>query len=102
MHVSTITFCSSSRYSHHVHDSSMLARHALRFPNTKVSRGYPTATDDTIFFIKGSMKEARNLSTLLDLFADFLGLQINHTKSSLVSFDLTREEGFNARRPWKH
>ena len=27
--------------------------------------------DDTMLFIEGSMEEARNLSTLLDLFADF-------------------------------
>ena len=38
------------------------------------------------------MEEARNLSTLLDLFVNFLGLQINCAKSAFVGFDLTLEE----------
>ena len=37
------------------------------------------------------MKETRNLSTLLNLFADFLGLEINRTKLALVGFGLTHE-----------
>ena len=39
------------------------------------------------------MEEARNLSTLLDLFVDFSGLQLNRAKSTLVGFGLTHEEG---------
>ena len=38
------------------------------------------------------MEEARNLSTILDLFADFSGLQINRAKSAFVGFELTHEE----------
>ena len=38
------------------------------------------------------MEEARNLSTILDLFADFFGLQINRAKSAFVGFELTHEE----------
>ena len=38
------------------------------------------------------MKETRNLSTLLNLFADFLGLEINRTKLALVGFGVTYEE----------
>ena len=37
------------------------------------------------------MEEARNLSTLLDLFVDFSGLQINRVQSALVGFSLTHE-----------
>ena len=40
------------------------------------------------------MEEARNLSSLLDLFADFSSLQINRVKSAFVGFGLTHEEGF--------
>ena len=36
--------------------------------------------DDATFFIEVSMEEAKNLSTLLDLFVDFWGLQINHAE----------------------
>ena len=32
--------------------------------------------DETIFFVKSSVEEARNLSTRQDLFVDFSGLQI--------------------------
>ena len=49
--------------------------------------------DDTTLFIEGLVEEARHLSTLLDLFTDFLGLQINRVKSAFVSFSLTHEEG---------
>ena len=48
--------------------------------------------DDTTFFIEGSVEEAKNLSTLLDLFADFWGLQINRAKSAFVGFSLAEEE----------
>ena len=49
--------------------------------------------DDTTFFIEGSVEEARNLFTLLVLFVNFSGLQINCVKSNLVGFSLTHEEG---------
>ena len=39
------------------------------------------------------MEEARNLSTHLNLFADFSGLQRNCAKSALAGFGLTHEEG---------
>ena len=48
--------------------------------------------DDTILFIEGLVEEARNLSTLLDIFMNFLGLQINSTKSAFQGFGLTQEE----------
>ena len=38
------------------------------------------------------MEEAKNLSTLLDLFADSTGIQINHAKSAFVEFKLDPEE----------
>ena len=45
--------------------------------------------DGIMFFIEGSMEEARNLSIVLDLFADFLGVQINRTKLAFLGFGLT-------------
>ena len=88
MPVSTIAFCSSNGCSRHVHDSNMLARHAPRFANTKFSSGYPIAAVRRChyFFIEGSVEEARNLSTLLDLFMDFSGLQINRAKINFGEF----------------
>ena len=44
--------------------------------------------DNTMFYIENSVEGARNLSILLDLFTDFSGLQINHTKSTLIGFGL--------------
>ena len=40
----------------------------------------------------GSMEEARNLFALVDLFADFLGLQINRAILSFVGFGLFQDE----------
>ena len=48
--------------------------------------------DDTTFFMVGSVEKARNLSTILDLFADFSGLQINRAKSTFVGFGVTQDE----------
>ena len=42
--------------------------------------------NDTMFFMEGSMEEAKNLSTLLDLFADVSGLQINHSELAFMDF----------------
>ena len=47
---------------------------------------------DTTFFTEGLVDEVRNLSILLDLFVDFLGLQINHIKSAFLGFKLTQQE----------
>ena len=38
----------------------------------------------TMIFMEGSVDEAKNLSTLKDLIADFSGLQIDHTKSAFL------------------
>ena len=48
--------------------------------------------DDTTFFMEGSVEAARNLSTILDLFAHFSGLLISRAKSAFVGFGLTQEE----------
>ena len=40
--------------------------------------------NDTTFITEGSTEEAWNLSTLLYLFTDCLGLQINHAKTAFV------------------
>ena len=62
------------------------------------TRSYPESIpvlqylDDTTFFMEGWGEEARNLSTLLYLFADFLGLQISCAKSDFVGFGLTQEK----------
>ena len=43
------------------------------------------------FLIEGLMEKVRNLSTLLHLFEEFFGLQINQAKSFFVSFELLEE-----------
>ena len=48
--------------------------------------------DDTTFFIQGSETAARTLSQMMDIFADFSGLQLNRAKSSFVGFGLAKEE----------
>ena len=48
--------------------------------------------DDTTFFIECSVEEARNLSTVLDLFVVFSGLQIDCTKSTFLGFGQTLDE----------
>ena len=59
---------------------------------------YPTSipllqcADDTTFFSKGSRDEAKNISTLLDLFTNFSSLQINGAKQAFVGFRLSQEE----------
>ena len=64
----------------------MLARLVEGVPDVELARGDSDATnkyaDDTISFIEGLVEEARNWSILLDLFGDFLGLQINCVKST--------------------
>ena len=48
--------------------------------------------DDTTLFIEDSVEEARNMSTVLDLFTDYSGIRINWVKSALISFKLSWEE----------
>ena len=52
--------------------------------------------DDITFFMEGSVEEARNLSTILDLFTNFSSLQIYCAKSAFVGFELTQEESLEA------
>ena len=72
----------------------MFAQHAQRLPDTELPKGYPLLLykDNTTFFMEGSVEEARDLSTLLDLFPDFASLQINWAKSAFVGFGLTQED----------
>ena len=48
--------------------------------------------NNTTFFMEGLVEEARNLPTLLDLFADFLPMQLNRAKSTFVEFGLLQDE----------
>ena len=48
--------------------------------------------DDTMFYMEGSVEEAKNLSTLLDVFADCLGLRLNREKSEFTGFGLSQQE----------
>ena len=48
--------------------------------------------DDTLFFMEGGVEEAKNLSPLLDVFADCSGLRINREKSEFIGFGMSREE----------
>ena len=44
------------------------------------------------FFLDDSKEEAKIIPTLSNLFADCLGLRINHSKSAFVKFRLSHEE----------
>ena len=48
--------------------------------------------DDTTFFIQRSWAAAHTLSTMMDIFSDFSGLQLNRAKSSFIGFELSQEE----------
>ena len=48
--------------------------------------------DDSTFFMEGSMEAVKNLSLILNLFANVPGLQINRGKSAVVYFGLSSEE----------
>ena len=48
--------------------------------------------DDTLFFMEGSVEEAKNLSALLDVFPDCSGLRLNREKSEFIGFGLSRDE----------
>ena len=47
---------------------------------------------DTTFFIRGSTVAVHHVSTMLDIFSDFLSLQLNRSKSSVVNIGLDSEE----------
>ena len=75
--------------------NQVCARGMLRgFQTECYTTGIPLLryADDTVFFIEGVTQEAKMLSILLNLFVDFSRLQLNHTKSSLIKFGLTRVE----------
>ena len=48
--------------------------------------------DDTTFFIQGSWAATHTLSTMMDIFSDFSGLQFNRAKSSFIGFELSPKE----------
>ena len=48
--------------------------------------------DDTVFFIEGSVEEAKNLSALLDVFADCSGLRLIRGKSKFTGSGLSQDE----------
>ena len=48
--------------------------------------------DDTVFFMEGSVEEAKNLSALLDVFAYCSGLRLNRGKSEFTGFGLSQDE----------
>ena len=54
--------------------------------------------DVIMFFMEGLVELAKNLSVMLDLFNDCLGLQINLTKSALNKFGLSQEEKIQCAR----
>ena len=47
---------------------------------------------DTTFFLCGSTVAAPQVSTMLDIFSDFSGLQLNRGKSSVVGIGLSSED----------
>ena len=48
--------------------------------------------DDTTFFIRGSTVTAHHVSTMLDIFSDFSGQQLNRNNSSVVNIGLASKE----------
>ena len=54
--------------------------------------------NDIMLLLEGSIEEVQNLSTLLNFFADCLGLQIDHTKSTFVRFGLSHKEEIKCSR----
>ena len=91
---STLTICPSYGCTRHVHVSSMFAPHAQRLLDKELPRGYPLVIIHRQYHIfhGGSVEEAKNLSTLLDLLVDLSGLQINRAKLAFMGFGLTQEE----------
>ena len=79
MPVSTSSICFSDGCTRHMYDSSMLAWHVKRLPDTVLFGGYPaTAIGRQHHVFHGRLgEEAMNLFTPLNLFANFFGLQIN-------------------------
>ena len=75
--------------------SQVCLRGALTgFQSASLLGGIPLLqyADDTTFFIQGSMTAAQALSTMMDIFSDFSGLQLNRAKSTFVRFGLPVEE----------
>ena len=64
------------------------------FQSPGIATGIPLLqyADDTTFFIQGSWKAAYTLSTMMNIFSDFSGLQLNRAKSSFIGFGLSSEE----------
>ena len=48
--------------------------------------------DDTTFFIRGSTVAAHHIATMMDIFSDFSGLQLNKSKSSVIGIGLAAVE----------
>ena len=86
----------------------ILAADALAICTTRLcSRGYLSGfqtagtperipllqyADDTNFFVQGSEAAARTLSSMMGIFSDFSGLQLNRAKSIFIGFGLSTEE----------
>ena len=70
------------------------------FQTAKTPEGIPLLqyADDTTFFVQGSEAAARTLSSMMDIFSDFLGLQLNRVKSIFVGFRLSTEEELRCAR----
>ena len=58
--------------------------------------------DDTMFFMEGSVEEAKNLSALLDVFADCSGLRLNRDKSEFKDLGYHTKRRLYAHRHWAH
>ena len=48
--------------------------------------------DDTTFFIRGSTIAAHHIVTMMDIFSDFSGLQLNRSKFSVIGIGLAAVE----------
>ena len=72
----------------------MFLRLSIRVSDGGTPEGTPLLqyADDITFFIQGSENAARTLFSMMDIFSNFFGLQLNKDKSIFVGFGLSTEE----------
>ena len=58
--------------------------------------------DDTLFFMEGSVEEAKNLSALLDVFTNYSGFRLNREKSEFTGLGYHKTRRVNVRAHWAH
>ena len=93
------TFCPCSECPSCLHEPGLRTGllSGFHMPSYRAGIPLPQYADDTSFFMRDSEEEAWNLSMLVHLFLDCLGLQNNELLLGLVCVMRRR---FNAQQPW--